>query len=282
MSEPATRLDDELACIRHTSTGPVRGPGSPEVFVRGVAMARLTDLCDCPTPHSSPLAEGAAEVLVDGLPAARIGVKTLEGGVILSGEPSVLIGGGTFELPAFIDIVGEADFQAKVIRDLFKISTTPSGQKLFASMAEKGHRLQIYHNVKPNGHETFTDPLNSDPDSADVNDHRAYDNTGIGAQIGYDPDATKMPAVKKFAWAHPPNCPSDAQLFHEMVHADDMMHGRLDKTECRNVGEARYGFPTRRGELRAAGLPPYDNESNYPYSENTYRRDRGLPRREFY
>src|SRR5262245_3068828 len=104
MSDPATRLDDQLECSRHNGKGPVRGPGSPEVLVGGVAMARLTDLCDCPNPHASPLAEGAAEVLVDGLPAARIGVKTLDGGVVLSGEPSVLIGGGAFELPAFIEI----------------------------------------------------------------------------------------------------------------------------------------------------------------------------------
>ena len=278
MSTPASRLTDSISCPTHgDSRGPILSPGATEVFVGGLTAARYTDICQCATPHKSPLAQGAAMVLINGLPAARVGAQTLDGGQILDGDASVLIGGDTFSIPSFFSIEGDADYQAKVLRDLHTIASTPSGEKLFASLQAGGHKVRIQYGKKM---ETFTDPKNSDPNAADQTDPRAYDGTGIDAQIDYNPDSPGIPYDKESAWTHPPDYAPDTDLFHELVHADDMSRGRLDKSECPNVGPQKY-FPTRSSELRAEGLGPYDDESKYPYSENTYRRDRGFAQRTF-
>lgn len=285
MSEPASRLTDSIICPTHGhSLGPVLSPGATEVLIGGLTAARYTDICQCATPHKSPLAEGAAMVLINGLPAARVGAQTLDGGRILDGDASVLIGGDTFSIPDFISIEGDEGYQAKVLRDLHRIASTPSGEKLLASLGAGGHKVLIHLGKKLNSrgepiNETFSDPaLGKDPNAPEGTDPRAYDGTGIDAQISYDPDTPCIHYSKENDWAYPPGYSPDADLFHEMVHADDMAHGNLDKTPCFNVEPQQY-VPTTSGELRAEGLGPYGDETKYPYSENTYRRDRGLPRR---
>ena len=102
-------------------------------------------------------------------------------------------------------------------------------------------------------------------------------------QVGYDPNRTSLSGppgspYNTADWAQPPNRPADVGLFHEMTHADDMMNGKLDNTNGTNTGPMA-GTPIPNSELRAAALPPYDTA---PYSENTYRSDRGVAQRTFY
>lgn len=280
MSTPASRLTDSIICRTHgNGLGPVLSPGATEVFIGGLTAARYTDICQCATPHKSPLAEGAAMVLINGLPAARVGMQTLDGGQILDGEDSVLIGGDTFSIPDFISIEGDEAYQAKVLRDLHTIASTPSGKKLLASLTAGGHTLRICSTSTKI--DTSTDPENSDKDASGRTDPRAYDGTGIAARIAYNPDAKGIPYSEEVGWAHPPNYSPDTELFHEMVHADDMSHGRLDRAECWNTGRNQYDR-THECELRAVGSGPYADESKYPYSENTYRKDRGYENRDFY
>jgi uncharacterized Zn-binding protein involved in type VI secretion len=284
MTIPAVHIFHPWLCPIESGTGIIIGPSGPQVLVGGLLAAKLSDMCLCVAHHASPIAEGAAQVLVHGLPAARLTSTTIIGGSILQGDSSVLIGGDTFAVPSFITIEGDAYYQAKVLRDLYKISTTPSGRALLASMAATGKKLRIHprgEGESPGGARTDTDPRRTDPEPMpggwDYNYPGAYDKTGTDAQIGYDPDGGSAMYPKS---AQTPGQSNDPTLFHEMVHADDMMHGRLDRSECKNPG----GIPgyVFCGERRASGLPPYDDRKKWPYSEQTYRDERGYPLREAY
>ncbi len=51
----------------------------------------MTDKCVCVGPPDM-IVKGSATVLINGLPAARMGDMTTHGGVIVTGLPTVLIG----------------------------------------------------------------------------------------------------------------------------------------------------------------------------------------------
>ena len=73
----------------------VGGPivtGMPTVLTGGLPQARITDMCTCVGPPDV-IIKASATVLVGGLPAARMGDMTVHGGVIVTGLPTVLIGG---------------------------------------------------------------------------------------------------------------------------------------------------------------------------------------------
>ena len=224
-------------------------------------------------------------VLINGLPAARMGNTTLDGSVLISGDPSVLIGGDLFSVPPFITIHGTVDFQAKVLRDLYLISTTPSGERLFASLAATGHTVDIQIGSKSidqsaNGL-TKSIPCLSEgsvKNNEDPNDPRASNGTGIDSLVRYDPDRSTAGAPD---WGKPPNYGSDANLFHELTHADGMAHGQMDSKLYPNAPSTLLPF-AKGGERRAMGLSPYDDESKYPFSENSYRGDRGYMKAPFY
>ncbi len=98
MGKPAARLGDMTA--HGTPLSP--GPGSPNVLIGGKPAWRITDFHVCPlfTPAPSPhvggmVAIGSATVLINGIPAVRMGDSILEAGppnVIITGEFTVLIG----------------------------------------------------------------------------------------------------------------------------------------------------------------------------------------------
>lgn len=74
---------------------------SPNVFINGIAAARLTDDHDCPrfnymTAHvGGPIKTGSGSVTINGLPAARVGDRAVCRGPddeIAEGSPNVLVG----------------------------------------------------------------------------------------------------------------------------------------------------------------------------------------------
>ena len=96
----AARLSDAHECpmvlpgippIPHVG-GPIVGPGATNVLIGGLPAARVGDEAVCVGPPDV-IAEGSATVLIGGLPAARMGDATAHGGIILSGYPTVIIGG---------------------------------------------------------------------------------------------------------------------------------------------------------------------------------------------
>jgi uncharacterized Zn-binding protein involved in type VI secretion len=72
--------------------GPIVGPGIQTVLIGGLPAACVGDLCVCVGPPDT-IAKGSATVMIGGRPAARMGDATAHGGSILSGLPTVRIGG---------------------------------------------------------------------------------------------------------------------------------------------------------------------------------------------
>lgn len=97
---PAARLTDMHTCpmvtpgvppIPHVG-GPVSGPGQPNVLIGGLPAARVGDMLVCVGPPDT-IVMGSATVLIGGMPAARMGDTTAHGGSIVLGCPTVIIGG---------------------------------------------------------------------------------------------------------------------------------------------------------------------------------------------
>ncbi len=93
---PAARLTDMHTCpmvdgiVPHVG-GPIVAPGEPTVLIGFLPAARVTDQAICVGPPDM-IAMGSPTVLIGGLMAARLGDPTEHGGVIVLGEPTVIIG----------------------------------------------------------------------------------------------------------------------------------------------------------------------------------------------
>ena len=97
--KPAARIGDLHVCPMVTPGTPpvphVGGPilmGSPNVLIGGMPAARVSDMALCVGPPDM-IAMGSATVLIGAMPAARMGDMTAHGGSIVIGFPQVLIGG---------------------------------------------------------------------------------------------------------------------------------------------------------------------------------------------
>lgn len=64
----------------------------PNVLIGMLPAAVMGDMLTCVGPPDA-IVMGSATVLIGGRPAARMGDSTAHGGVIVSGFPTVLIGG---------------------------------------------------------------------------------------------------------------------------------------------------------------------------------------------
>ena len=96
MSKPAARTGDAHTCPMVTGTvphvgGPLAGPGEPTVLVGGQPAAVVGDLGTCTGPPDN-MTSGSASVLAGGKPLVRLGDSTAHGGVVVAGEPTVLVG----------------------------------------------------------------------------------------------------------------------------------------------------------------------------------------------
>ena len=95
MGKPAARAGDTHTCpmvehLKRHDGGPIL-EGSADVFIGGMAAARVGDTIQC-NGAIDTISEGEPSVLINGKPAARMGDKTAHGGIIAEGCASVLIG----------------------------------------------------------------------------------------------------------------------------------------------------------------------------------------------
>lgn len=72
--------------------GPVLPPGSPTVLIEGLPAARVGDMATCSGPPDTIIV-GSGTVLIGGMSAARVGDLTAHGGSIIMGSATVIIGG---------------------------------------------------------------------------------------------------------------------------------------------------------------------------------------------
>jgi uncharacterized Zn-binding protein involved in type VI secretion len=95
MPMPAARITDMHVCPMVTVLVPhVGGPvatGAPNVLIGGLPAARQTDICICAGPPDM-IVLGSPTVITAGMPQARILDLTVHGGTIVMGMPTVLIG----------------------------------------------------------------------------------------------------------------------------------------------------------------------------------------------
>lgn len=94
---PAARSSDFHVCPMFTGPVPHIGGlllplGVVPVIIGGLPAARVGDMASCVGPIDT-IVMGSATVLIQGMPAARMLSQTAHGGVVLTGFPTVLIGG---------------------------------------------------------------------------------------------------------------------------------------------------------------------------------------------
>jgi len=114
MPEQAARVSDHHTCPkvepRPTGNGtitmfphvggPIVAAGSPDVMIAGQPAAMVGSGCRCTGVASIPgsqsldvIVNGSSTVRINGKAAARRGDRTAHGGTIVTGAPTVLIGG---------------------------------------------------------------------------------------------------------------------------------------------------------------------------------------------
>lgn len=96
MGKPAATITHFHICPKSTGSVPhVGGPivqGSPNVTIGFLPAARVGDTLICVGPPDK-IKSGSSTVFINGKAAARMGDSTDHGGVIVIGNPTVLIGG---------------------------------------------------------------------------------------------------------------------------------------------------------------------------------------------
>jgi len=87
---PAARVGDMIvSTATQGASVPIIPPGAATVLIQGLPAARMGDTCGV-----DAVAKGSATVMIGGLPAARITDLSAGGGVIIPpGAPTVVIGG---------------------------------------------------------------------------------------------------------------------------------------------------------------------------------------------
>ncbi|NUQ61899.1 MAG: PAAR domain-containing protein [Pirellulales bacterium] len=95
MPQPAAHALEPRTSPRAVATAPLGANGEPAgratVLARGMPTLRMGDAAPSPAP-ALPIVSGSPTVLIGGRPAARIGDQAADGGLVVSGCPSVLIG----------------------------------------------------------------------------------------------------------------------------------------------------------------------------------------------
>lgn len=94
----AARISDMHSCPMTNPNGsphvggPIIPSGVATVLIEGIPAAKVGDMCTCAGPPDA-IAMGSSTVLINGMPAARMGDLTSHGGTITVGSPTVIIGG---------------------------------------------------------------------------------------------------------------------------------------------------------------------------------------------
>jgi uncharacterized Zn-binding protein involved in type VI secretion len=263
--QPAARVGHFHVCsklegpVPHAG-GVIQPPCSPKVLTGFQPQARLSDLATCVGPTDC-IVMGASTVLVHGLPAARMGDTTAHGGVIMKGFDMVLIGGPAFTLPPNITVNGADDFLQKTYRDLYFLSTTPTGEEIFKQLAARGKPVTITSCNDNNG---GCKPLNK----SDASDPEK----GSGSNIVYNPDL-QSDAFDQNHNAIP--TPPQVALGHELCHAVHNANGERQTGVDPNPPASEPDI--KREEAQTIGTGSYEGKKP---SENSLRDDVGLGRRD--
>lgn len=127
----------------------VGGPiavGSTNVLICGMPAARVGDMAICVGPPDK-IAKGSSSVIINNKPAARMGDRTAHGGMIVSGMPNVLIGdsasSGSFSMPS-----GSGSFSSAPQKPASNFTGQYKGQQVEMQGVEV---RQIEYTKRPDG-----------------------------------------------------------------------------------------------------------------------------------
>lgn len=259
------RVTDDHKCpkfslgVRHLG-GAIFPAAQLAVQAEGEQAARLADYaaCFCAT---DVVFEGAATVLAGGLPFSRITDGTVHKGLVVTSASTVLVGGPTFSLPPNFEAKGSAAFQNALVRDLFYLSTLPSGRALIDRLARSGQPITFV---------PCDDPHNSFCGAKDWEKAKQFQPTG--STIGYNPDVAFHAYDKD---GKEISEPPQAVLAHEMVHALDNAEGH----HYQGIDPYAPASEPKIEEEESAAIGTGGHTHDYP-TENSVRADMGLPRRD--
>ncbi|MBK8258111.1 MAG: PAAR domain-containing protein [Polyangiaceae bacterium] len=272
--KPLARITDPTA---HLLPGTITGPGAPLVMAHGLPVARALDTAACGKPGDPPgsIQTGSADVLIHGLPASALGDSVVCGATVSMGAPQVFVGGASVTIP--LNIQGSDDFIKQTQAAVATLYSTPTGKQLFADIAASGHQVTIQETTDPNGYcKPHFDPLGN----------AAKPGKGVGSTVSWNP-SHPAPGL-----AGNPNAAA-VVLGHELVHAhhnatgthgngpDDSYPGQNGSS---SRGEERKTVGCKGGTItQPNGVPTAvpDHSKDIP-TENSFRRDLGLPPRNSY
>jgi uncharacterized Zn-binding protein involved in type VI secretion len=237
-------------------------PGSPEVCFGNMPAARLGDEAGC-VGDMDVIVQGSTSLLINGLPAARVTDKTAHKGSITGpGDSTVFIGGPTFALPENFELGGDHVFQTKLIRDLYLLSTTRSGQEVFKRLAaHPDKKIWFVPTDKENGE-------NQGSEKSGSTDNQT------GSTIRYNPDY-RFDAED--GQGHRIDQPPQLTLAHELVHALNNVEGTAHEDNSPGYVPPATEPGCEESEAQAIGTGSHSGD--FP-TENSFRDDLHLPHRD--
>lgn len=267
--EPVARVGDETSCpafeyviLPHLG-GPLINASPVCLAADGRSIIRVGDYGECKL--AAPLdvvVEGAATFTVCGLPVARKGDGMVHGGHIVEGSPTLVVGGPTFKIPPNMRIKGPASYQNLVIRDLYFLSTTPTGKTILDGIESSGQDVDII--PCPDPHNSFATP-NDGPNSSN--------GKGTGSVVQYNPSAAFSVQDINGNWIGEP---PQVLFAHELVHAYHNAHGTNVERDPDPHGPASEAdIPKEEGQTIGTGT--WDGTAP---TENSLRAELGLGRRD--
>lgn len=263
MKRNAFRLLDGHQCPSHPGGGPITSPGGRSVLINGQPAAHLADFAGCAGGPADLVAEGAALVLIEQLPAAGLLHGTIHGGNLLGvASPDVFIGGPSFSVPSCITIEGTPEFQNKVLRDLYALSRSATGKEIFDRLTKSGKHVTIREGKSA---ECTAPPWEWPKDKQDT-------------VIEYDPDDCGKHISPGGAITSPPQI----TLAHELIHSVHYAEGTripkgtvdpeppitekdIEEEEAATIGTGSHvdDFPTENSLRHEWGLPPRVDHKSY-------------------
>jgi uncharacterized Zn-binding protein involved in type VI secretion len=238
--KPAARRLDYTTCPTH-GAGTIERPCARMVNINGMPAAHLADTVVCEGGAADLIDEGASTVLIEQLPAARMGDGAMHGGVVMIPcSANVNIGGPKFSVPSCFRFEGDGTFRNKTLRDIWFLSRTRNGQALFRMLESSGHTVTIAQGYPGQGPRTIPGGPESPGDSTVI----------------YDPDRRTTVSGED----GPTHAQPQLQLFHELVHSARIAEGR-------DIPDSHY-------EEEAETI------ARDPVSENALREELGLDKRD--
>jgi uncharacterized Zn-binding protein involved in type VI secretion len=151
MAKPAARLSDLNACPRSGHGTNPANSGSPNVLINNLPALRVGDSTAC----GDAVTQGIANILVNGKPIAFQGSATAHGGIIITGSGDVLVGTQTSSAPFSAPQVLPRHSEQYLLVD--KITGEPVEDALYCVECSDGQRLVGYTNAYGNTERVFSD-----------------------------------------------------------------------------------------------------------------------------